>query len=325
MRQCRFSRLSARQRGVALLVLMLLIFLAATTWMLGQSGATGARNRADEATAIAMAQAKEALIGRAAIDDNRPGSLPCPALDENGVSPLLIGNDCPSYIGRLPWKTLRVGDLRDSAGQPLWYALAPALRDDDSAQPINSQQPVDLTLDGAPNIAAIIISAGVPLANQNGRPGNAVADYLDGSNNDGDSAYVSGPPSPNFNDRVVAITREEIFLSVSQRVLAEVRGPNDTPTGPPTYGLRRYYADNGQFPWADSGSDGIGDADTGVGTLRLPYKELVISPASLVWLSANGWLPLVTYQRLSPHSARIGIIGSSKTMEVIPCSSSPCP
>lgn len=302
---------------------MLFIFLAATAWILGRSSATKVRRQLDEMTATAMGQAKEALIARAAIDDNRPGSLPCPAVDENGVSPLLAGNHCPSYIGRLPWKTLRMGDLRDSAGEHLWYALAPALRDDNSAQPINSQKPLDLTLDGTPNIAAIVFSAGAPLENQNGRPGNAVADYLDGSNNDGDSAYVSGPPSASFNDKALAIAGNDIFGAVHQRVLGEIRGPDDNATGSPTYGLRRYHADNGAFPWADTGNDGVADVGTTVG--KLPYNDLVMNPTSLAWLGANGWLSLVSYQRLSPNLARIGIIGSSKTMDVIPCPTSPCP
>lgn len=303
---------------------MLFIFLAATSWVLGRGEAIGARNQLDKATAAAMAQAKEALIGRAATDQNRPGSLPCPDTNNDGGVPLLVGNHCPSYIGRLPWKYLRVGDLRDSAGERLWYALTPALRDDNSAQPINPQRPLELTLDGRPNIAAIIFAPGAPAANQSGRSSNAAADYLDEANHAyPNSAYISGPPSPTFNDKALAITRDDIFRTVSQRVLAEIRGPDDNAAGPPTYGLRRYWAAYSTFPWADSGSDGVGDVGTTSG--KLPYNELMINPVSVVWLSANGWLPLITYQRLSPNLARLGIIGSNQTIDVIPCPASPCP
>lgn len=303
---------------------MLFTFFVATSWILGQGGAIGARNQLDKATATAMAQAKEALIGRAATDNNRPGSLPCPDINNDGGVPLLVGNHCPSYIGRLPWKYLRVGDLRDSAGERLWYALAPALRDDNSAQPINPQKPLELTLDGRQNVAAIVFSPGAPAANQSGRSSNAAADYLDGANNGNpNSAYVSGPHSPTFNDKALAITRDDIFHAVNQRVLAEIRGPDDNAAGAPTYGLRRYWAANSSFPWADSGSDGVGDVGATSG--NLPYNELMINPASLTWLGDNGWLPLITYQRLSPSLARLGIIGSSQTMDVIPCPASPCP
>lgn len=304
------------QKGVALLVGLLLVFLATATWMLRQSSGIAVRNQFERTTASALSQAKEALIGRAAVDDDRPGSLPCPDLIDNGVSPLLVGNNCPSYVGRLPWKTLRIGDLRDASGERLWYALAPALRNDNSAQPVNSQKPLEITLDGTPNIAAIVLSPGLALADQNGRPSNAAADYLDGSNNDGDNAYISGPATPTFNDKILAITREDLFRTVHQRVLAEVRGINTSPLGAPNWGLRHYYADNGSFPWADSGADGYGDVGTVSG--NLPYRDLAASAATPTWLTVNGWLPLVTYQRLSPSQVRIGLLGSTRTLDVVP-------
>lgn len=309
------------QHGAALLILMLFIFLAATTLILGQSSGTNARNERDKLTATAMAQAKEALIGRAAADPNRPGSLPCPNINGDGTAPLFAGTQCPSYIGRFPWKTLGIPEPLDGNGDGLWYALAPGSRDNAAAQPINPQKPLELTLDGTPNIAAIIFSPGPPLSNQTGRPGNAIADYLDGSNNDGDYAHVSGPPSATFNDKALAITREDIFRAVNLRVLSEIRGPDDSAPGAPQWGLRRYHANNAGFPWADSGSDYIGDVGMTAG--NLPFDDFSINPASLAWLNPNGWLPLVTYQRPSASSARIAI-GTSK-MDVIPCPSSPCP
>jgi hypothetical protein len=326
MRRNISSSFKFRQHGVALLILMLLIFLAATTWILGQGSGTYARNQRDQTTATAMAQAKEALIGRAATDDNRPGSLPCPDVNNDGAAESFVGPNCPSYIGRFPWKTLDLPELLDGNGDRLWYALSPGLRDYPiPAQPINSQKVLELTLDGTTNIAAIIFSPGPPLANQNGRPSNAVAEYLDGNNNDGDNAYISGLPSATFNDKALAITRDDIFRTVNQRVLAEIRGPDDNAPGTPTYGLRRYHADFGSFPWADSGNDGI--ADVGTSTGNLPYNDMELKALPplppYTWLFPNGWLPLVTYQRLSASSARI-TIGTSK-MDVIPCPSSPCP
>ncbi|WP_301102180.1 hypothetical protein [Propionivibrio sp.] len=315
------SVLKARQHGAALLILMLLFFLAATSLILGQSGSYGARTKFDKTTSAALAQAKEALIGRAATDNNHPGSLTCPDINDDGQADVSFGN-CTLYIGRFPWKTLNLPELLDGNGDRLWYALSPGLRDNPAAEPINPQKPLELTLDGIPNIAAIIFSPGTPLANQSGRRSNAVTDYLDGSNNDGNFDYISGPLSATFNDKVLTITRDDIFRTVNQRVLAEIRGPDDNPPGSPNWGLRRYYANNATFPWADSGIDGNGDPGTTTG--KLPYNDFSINPASLVnWLNPNAWLPLVTYQRLSANSARISI-GSSQ-MDVIPCPSSPCP
>ncbi len=301
-----------RQRGIALLATLTILTLWGLYLFVGQLDPTQFQMARAQSTDAALAEAKAALIGRAATDDNRPGSLPCPALDESGISPLLIGNHCPAYVGRLPWKTLRLGDLRDSAGECLWYAVAPALRDDNSAQPINAGKATELTIDGTVNIAAIVFAPGAPVANQNGRPSNSVADYLDGSNSDGDLGFVSGPPSPGFNDRTLAISRDELFRTVNQRVLREVRGPDDNSAGPPSYGLRHYHATHATFPWADSGSDGLGDAGTTAG--KLPYNELGLP----IWLNDNGWPPLITYQRLGLGSARLGMAGSSKTMDIVP-------
>ncbi|MCB1941271.1 MAG: hypothetical protein KDI53_04380 [Candidatus Accumulibacter sp.] len=304
-----------QQAGIALLAMLVLLTLWGLYLFIGQLDTTQLRLANEQRAAAALADAREALVGRAATDDNRPGSLPCPALDENGVAAIFAGNHCPTYIGRLPWSTLRVGELRDSAGALLWYALAPALRDHPLVPPINAQTPVELTLNGTANVAAIVFSPGEPLPTQAGRPGNATSDYLDGSNNDGDNAYVSGPSTPLFNDRALAITRDDVFRAVNQRVLAEIRGPEATP---PQWGLRKYFADNGTFPWADT--DGDGHADIGAASGGLPYNDLVLVDLAatvlplppLGWLSANGWLPLVVYERLSGSSARITIGNSTR-------------
>lgn len=304
----------AAQCGSALLVLLLILVTAALSLMVGQLGAIAPAQR-DEATMQTMATAKAALIGRAASDGNHPGSLPCPDTDDDGIAELFSGTDCPAYLGRLPWKTLELGDLHDDASERLWYALAPALRDNDVAQPINAQKPLELSFDGHPDIAAVIFSPGPPLPIQSGRPGNLATSYLDGTNSDGDQAYVSGPRSAAFNDKALAITRDELFGTVSKRVLAELRGPADA-----SYGLRNYYVVHGAFPWADTDPtpDGIGNPSSPVG--KLPYGALGSLPP---WLSENDWFPLVTYDRSTPGEAKI-TIGSS-SISVLACPTPPCP
>ncbi len=312
----------ARQRGAALLVFILLAFLAATSWVLAQSSGASVHQQAARRTADALAQAKQALIGRAARDDNRPGSLSCPDTDNDGVTNGNFGV-CDTFVGRLPWKTLDLPELLDGNGEHLWYALSMGLSDNEAAQPINPQKALELRLDGTPNIAAIIFSPGAPLAGQDGRSSDAVAvavaDYLDGSNNDGDTAFVSGPQSATFNDTLLAITRDELFRTVNQRVLAEIRGPDDNAPGAPNTGLRHYHAVVGTFPWADGGNEGIAEYGTVSG--RLPYAEAVLGlPA---WLTPNGWPPLIAYERTSPDAVRI-VIGT-KHLDIVPCPASPCP
>ena len=193
--------------------------------------------------------AKQALIGRAATDANRPGSLPCPDRDGDGIADLFAGSNCPAYIGRLPWKTLDLPEFRDGYGETLWYALSPGLRDQLLAQPINGQKPLELRYDGQANIAAIVFSPGPPQAGQSGRPSIVVGDYLDGSNQDGDFDYVSGPLSATFNDQSAGrLARRAISYRQSDAVLAEIRGPDNNPPAAATYGLRHYLSVSTELP-----------------------------------------------------------------------------
>lgn len=313
-----------RQRGAAVLALLLLVFLASTYWMISGNGVISARLDASIETSSALHNAKDALIGRAAMDANHPGSLPCPDSNGDGIAELLAGNNCPVYIGRLPWKTLDLPNLRDASGESLWYALAPAISDGSNTKQINPSKPLELQLDGTANIAAIIISPGPPITGQNGRPSNAKGDYLEGDNANADFNYVSQPLSDVFNDQLLPITREELFRVVNERVLAEIRGPDNNPGGPPLYGIRHFLALSSSLPNADSGSDGLGDAAT---TGHLPYADLGMAAAATFppypWMNLNGWIPLVGYERLSATSARLSI--GAAELNVFPCSASPCP
>lgn len=210
------------QRGAALMVLLVVLVTASVFLLLSRISTAQFRQARQAMTTDALTTARDALIGRAVSDGNRPGSLPCPDTDDDGSAELLAGSNCPSYIGRLPWRTLGLTDLRDAAGERLWYALSPSVRDHSSAQPINSRTAGELSLDGVADIAAIIVAPGAPLSTQAGRPGNNVADYLDGSNADGDLNYSAGPVTSTFNDRVMVLSRADLMAAVERRVAAEV-------------------------------------------------------------------------------------------------------
>lgn len=288
-----------RQRGTVLIAILALVGVGAIFLFVKQLNATQVRIARDQTTAEALALAKQALIGRAVSDNNRPGSLPCPDLLTNlpgnnvpgdGKADMLAGNQCPSYVGWLPWFTLGLPDLRDGSGERLWYALSPSLRDDDSAQPINSNTSGNLAVDATNQVAAIIFAPWSPLTAQVGRPSNTMADYLDGSNADGDNNYTAGPISDNFNDHVLAITRDELFRTVAKRILAELRG-----TGTPAAsGLRKYQLDFGVFPWADTDSDRSQNANQSFGTV--PTADLIFPPEIMAWLDNNAWHSAVTYK-----------------------------
>jgi hypothetical protein len=209
-------------------------------------------NERDRKIASALAQAKRALIGRATTDASLPGSLPCPDLvthiagtnvPDDGIADLFAGINCPSYIGRLPWRTLGLGDLRDPDGERLWYALSPNFRDYASHVLINDTTAGSLSVAGSTalnNVVAVVFAAGAPLASQprgSAAEKNNVANYLEGSNTTGSPSFTMQVPDARFNDRLVTITVGDLISFVERRVANEI-----------TVGLNRYFAANSVLP-----------------------------------------------------------------------------
>lgn len=216
-------------QGFALIALLALITAGILYFLVGQLDAATIQRKRDESTALALAQAKEALIGWSAANASVPGRLPCPE-DLSLIGTPNEGraqsscNVLPT-IGRLPWRTLGIDRLRDGYGEPLWYALSPGFR----LSPINSETPAQLTIDGIPGSAvAIVLSPGPTLPGQlrtavTATTPPAVASYLDLTNADGDAAFASSGPTVTFNDKLLAISHQDLFGVVEQRVANEVQ------------------------------------------------------------------------------------------------------
>lgn len=122
-----------RQQGVALLLAVLIFFTAIGAWLALEAFAYGSRARRDAVSDRALAQAREALVAHAADRPINawvgPGYLPCPDLDDDGWAEPTCGSQDgdrgqDERIGRLPWKTLGLPDLRDGYGERLWYAVS---------------------------------------------------------------------------------------------------------------------------------------------------------------------------------------------------------
>lgn len=317
---------STDQRGAALLSILVLVFLVAGSVTLHRLNSANVEAEREMATQTALKQAKEALIAFAAISGN-PGRLPCPEdtslLGSPNEGSQLSSCTALPAIGRLPWRTLKLDQIVDGYGEPLWYALSPGFR----SAPINTSTTGQLTIDAQPTgYAAIVFSAGQPLSIQLRSAVSAsspplVSNYLDETNNNGDVFFAS--TSSTINDRLLGISAAEITAPIVRRVLAEVRGA-DTDT-PPSYGLRRYFNDNGSsFPFADTDNDGSGNA--GATTGGLPYNDLagVMEATANGWITSNGWYNLITYKTTtSPVRATLTLGGYSLTVQ--PCTTQPCP
>jgi type II secretory pathway pseudopilin PulG len=119
------------QQGVALIILLALLGIVAIAVLLTIVRGSAEAVEREKRTTEALAKAREALIAYAVsvqpdTSAKRPGDLPCPDLDNDGDTtlPEATCNTPTQRIGRLPWKKLGIGDLRDGNGERLWYALS---------------------------------------------------------------------------------------------------------------------------------------------------------------------------------------------------------
>lgn len=299
------------QHGGTLIILFLILVLAGLTALFSVLDGRDVKIERGKKTMAALSEAKIALIGRSVADANRPGSLPCPDSDGDGNADSFVGNLCPSNIGRFPWRTLGTDQLVDGAGELLWYALSQNYRDNSSAEPINGTIPGSLTLDGIGDQLAIIIAPGLALAGQETRPGDNIADYLEGENVDGDNDY-NKLISLVQNDFLVSVTRAELMATVSQRILREIKGDA-------TQGLQRYFNNQDKYPYADGDNDGKADAGNLVGTpsYQSGSNSLFFNSDTKDMLRDNGWFPLLNY---SVSAAQDSVILSinGKTLTVSP-------
>jgi hypothetical protein len=216
--------------GAALLLLVFMIAITLTAFTFQYFDAQSGKLAQQDATAIALAEAKTALIGAALADASIPGRLPCPE-DTSKIGTALEGdalascNTAALRIGRLPWRTLGLGKLVDGHGEPLWYVLSSGFR----AAPINSETIPQLSVDGVANAAvAIIFSAGPALSGQSrpvltsGSP-PLQANYLDQGNADTDATFFKAVANAGFNDQSITISHADLFEPLEKRVLGEIR------------------------------------------------------------------------------------------------------
>jgi hypothetical protein len=304
---------SGTESGQALLILIVMLSIATMLLVYGSTTEIERAIKADSRTRLALEQARQALIGRAIADASRPGSLPCPDTDDDGSADLFAGSACPSYIGRLPWRTLGLGDLRDQHGERLWYALSPAFRDHPAAPPLNTDTRGALTVYSnseatvvAPDAIAVVFSPGfamraqvrddtVELCASTGKAmprRRCASNYLDvagGTNNaKADGPFIAGAIADGYNDKLAAVLAAELMPLVERRVAIELRNA-----------LLAYRASSACacYPWADGA--GNGDSATGANRGRVPVRNVLphawppgVLPAYFI---ANDWARVIHY------------------------------
>lgn len=145
-----------RQRGAALMVMLVIIVMGSLTFLVSALSRARQQAELDKISSDALAQAKDGLISYAASvtltssGAERPGDLPCPDLNNDGTAEANCGSAAGSLqykrLGRLPWKTLRLPDLRDSSGERLWYAVSNNFKKSTRTSLLNSDTPGTITI-----------------------------------------------------------------------------------------------------------------------------------------------------------------------------------
>jgi len=233
-----------KQRGQVLLLLIVLMASAGIAIFFTYLPGTRSRLQGEERTQKILSSAKVALIGFAASSPTRPGQLPCPDMNNDGLAEAPDSAGCPSgNIGRLPWKTLGLEDGRDSAAERLWYAASPNFTRNTTSccLDVDSKGTLTVSQDKAATVitteaVAVIFAPGPSLAGQlrNTANENNPANYLDttdGVSNAVMSAFIAAPdwntlpqsPTPTpFNDRLVIVNTEALWTVVERRVGREM-------------------------------------------------------------------------------------------------------
>jgi len=245
-----FRQDCVRQHGAALMVMLVILVVGAAAILVGTLSSSSLQIERNKTTADALAKARNALIGYAVSDGNRPGELPCPDVNDDGMITLAdySGSNCASPIGRLPWKTLGLTELRDGNGEHLWYAVSKAFWANGSSA-INSDTLGNLTVSGTTtvsNVIAIVFAPGAALSSPTqsrsttqtaacSTTGTTVANslcasnYLEGSNANlstaatPNTAFQTAAASSTFNDQMIYITHDALLQPVETRIAREAK------------------------------------------------------------------------------------------------------
>ncbi len=328
MHRPRSVHLPARQRGLALLVLLAL-FATAAAYLLVSSlnkGSVALSLAKAEKNRAVLQEAKAALIAWSAsqvLTATRPGTLPCPDRNNDGVAEPTCGS--ANRLGRLPYNTLGIGELRDASGELLWYGLSGNFRNYTGTH--NSDTQGTLTISGlapATNAVAVVLAPGLRLGTQDRGwtgascslttdPCNIASNYLEGINGDTTTTdYVAAIENLTdsvtanlFNDQLLVITREDLLSAVEPVIAARIQRDivlqyiynsdasltdsgnvwSDTATN---RNKSRYFDAWGGFPFAATFANPGSSSFTGVANT---YEGLfpVVDPGTLTWTTGSGY------------------------------------
>jgi len=302
------------------MVMLVILIVGAAAILVNSLSSTALRTERDKITTASLAQAKESLLGRAVSDANRPGSLPCPDINNDGISDS-SGTSCDKYIGRLPWKTLGLDDPRDGTGERLWYVLSFNFADIPSNKINSNSNGTLLVYDNSgttlltqpgSEAVAIIFAPGTVVSSQQRNSAvdkTTASNYLDIGPNTINNSIAAGPfiaadKTGTFNDGLVIIKTSDLMPIVEIRVLKEL-----------SKAFASYMANNsGKYPYpADLNSctsitSTYCNSDTTQCVGKIPILTMSSVLTSMPWFANNNWLDVI-YYAAGTNSLSIGAGG----------------
>jgi len=303
-----FNQGRGKQHGAALIVMLVIVVMGAAIFLVSSLSSAALQIKRDEITAASLAQAKDALIGYAASvkissssssNQPRPGDLPCPDTNNTGVAGTSCGSAAGSNqalrLGRLPWKTLGLPDLRDGSGERLWYAVSNNFKNSTRTSLLNSDTVGTISVfapdgtrlndgSGSTGAVAVIIAPGDVLTrtdkttpqDRSSAGINNPQNYLDIALGEDNASFTDGSSTNGFiqgrikdsngntivNDQLLVISQDNIMQAIQKRVAGEVKNC-----------LQDYASNNrNRYPWAAPITDLTTPYDDNSGTYfgRIP-------------------------------------------------------
>lgn len=349
------------QNGIALLILALILLISGSAVLLTMVSGNNLKFEQAKKTARVLAEAKAALLGYAITsnlahfgcgsDCRRPGDLPCPDTNNDGIAETSCGDATgitgqTSRLGRLPWKTLGLDDLRDGNGDRLWYAVSNRFKQNTRAFPLNSNTLGTISIKdsngaivqdatGSTGAVAVVISVGLPLTRQD----NVVQSRLSANQNNGvhyldnalgeDNADFFDTGANGFikgvmhnttgatilNDQLMVVSQSDMMNATEPLVAAKVVEAAST-----------YFSSYSLYPSPANFSDAscLGTSTINAGFClpnmainggRVPVNpspdwgstSILIGISNNNWFQQNGWRELIYYAR-----GTLTLIGSIK-------------
>lgn len=263
----KFLHYQRKQHGAALMVMLVIMIMGAAAFLVNSLSRSALQIEQAQTTADALLQAKEALVGYAASvaltpsGSKRPGDLPCPDTNNDGTAEISCGNASGSTgqglrLGRLPWKTLGLPDLRDGSGERLWYAVSNNFKNNTRTSLLNSDTSGTITVRTADGsvlynggtsgaAVAVIIAPGnvlqrtdqTALQDRSSTGINTASNYLEIANGEDNADFTDGSSTNGFiqgpvkngggntilNDQLLVVTQDDIMQAIQKRVAAEVK------------------------------------------------------------------------------------------------------